>query len=782
MRAASLSTGLIVLCATSAAALATSNPPLAHPLLFVTQVPTSYDNVNMTISAPFANHLPTTLSAPRGGDLMLLNTNGSYRYLTLEAGYGSAGCSSLLTGNAAIAVRDPAVNWDASRAIFSMVIGAPANVGDAENYTWRLYEITNLQDVVGVLAATPVIQLVANQPPPPFNNVEPNYLSDGSIVFVTDRPRNGALALFPILDEYRAQPANSGLWRLDPASGSLTSLENTPSGSFGPFVDSFGRLVFTRWDHLNVDLNNDTGGTPTGKTPFDYLSESSTSTTGVAALDRYPEPIHAVDANVLNGFEINQLFPWTVNQDGTDEEILNHLGRHELLPSFKRSYANDANLVDFDATKVTRTNANPINAMFQIREDPTHPGRYVGVDGIEFFEHHSGQIVAINAAAAGNLLNANDITVDYVTDRQTWTPFFYGASYPYNIGHFRDPLPMSDGTLIAGFANTPAGENNSNTPLMPLPPSTYYFRLYRLAVAAAGNANALAGEYLPDDPNFIPGSGRGPLLGAGISKTVMYNYNSNLPGFPSGTVDYTGPLWELHPVEVVARGVPTTTAEAPLTGTPEQTVFDDFNSAHPGNGISVVQMQQFLTSRDLALVVIRNATSRDRADQQQPYNLQVPPGPPTAVETISNINPSSPLYCIDRMQFFEADQLRGEYATTGGSPADPLPGRRPLPTPLNASNATINNMPGDPAVPGSQYIAADGSVALFVPARRPMVWQSLAPAQASARHRIRSTRRSCANATGSSSSAARSVPATVATASTRPTRPARRFRATFRRR
>jgi len=60
----------------------------------------------------------------------------------------------------------------------------------------------------------------------------------------------------------------------------------------------------------------------------------------------------------------------------------------------------------------------------------------------------------------------------------------------------------------------------------------------------------------------------------------------------------------------------------------------------------------------------------------------------------------------------------------------PVPGRRPVARPLGDTNALLNNMPGDAATAGTQFIAADGSVALFVPAERPMVWQSLAPAQA----------------------------------------------------
>ncbi|HZP67388.1 MAG TPA: hypothetical protein VFB32_13890, partial [Rudaea sp.] len=535
----------------------------------------------------------------------------------------------------------------------------------------------------------------------------PNYLSDGSIVFVSDRPRNGAAALYPILDEYRAQPANSGVWRLDPASGALTLLENTPSGSFGPFVDSFGRLVFSRWDHLNQDLNNDPQTSPpTGITPFDYASEAPNASAGTPAVDLYPEAIHSIAGSNLNGFEINQFFPWTVNQDGTDEEIVNHIGRHELKQGFARSYTNDPNLIDFNAATSGRTNTVSINNLFQIREDPTTPGRYVGVDGLEFQMHRAGQIVALTAAAGVPpvLLNANAMTATYITDPATASV----VPNTFNIGHFRDPLPISDGRLVAAFAGTPGGESASGP--LPLPPGTYQFHLYTLTAVAQNGGT-----------EYVPGTA---LVAGGIAKSaIQYHYTSNIPGQASGTVNFTGQLWELQPVEIVARSVPPTTAQAPLTGTPEQAIFDAYNAAHPTDGVTVAEMQQFLVRENLALVVMRNVTSRDRADQQQPYNLAVAGG---GAQTISNVPAYAgpPLYCIDRMQFFEADQVRG---FTTGTVANPLPGRRPLPRPLNDAHAVAFNMPGDLAVPGSQFIETDGSVALFVPAQRPMVWQSLAP-------------------------------------------------------
>ena len=303
-----------------------------------------------------------------------------------------------------------------------------------------------------------------------------------------------------------------------------------------------------------------------------------------------------------------------MNQDGSDEEILNHIGRHDLKQSFNRSFTNDTNLIDFNATTSGRANQKPIDNLFEIREDPTTPGRYIGIDGVEFSMHHSGQIVAVNAASGAPpaLRNANAVTVTYLTDRQTATPYFTGASYPFNIGHFRDPLPLSDGSLVAAFSATPGVE--SATGPLPLPPASYHFSLYTLQSVAQNGGT-----------EFVPAAQ--PLVVGGISKNgIKYNYKSNIAGQPDGTVNYSGALWELQPVEVVARSVPPNTAQAPLAGTPEQTVFDTYNSAHPTSQITVADMQQFLRAQNLALVVIRNATSRDRADQQQPYDLSVPGG------------------------------------------------------------------------------------------------------------------------------------------------------------
>ncbi len=642
-------------------------PALAHavagPILFITQMPIPGDDIaQSTATSVFATHLASTAAAPRGGDLMLRATNGSLRNLTLEAGFGTG---AGFQGAAAIAVRDPAVHFSGSKAIFSMVIGAPISVGAPENYTWQLYEVDLSHNP---LTAVDIVK-VANQPA--FNNIYPNYLSDGQIVFVSDRPRNGAAILYPIKDEYRGQQANSGLWRLDPTSSALTLLEPTPGGSFTPFVDSFGRLVSVRWDHLMRD-----SGAIAATIPFDFISEASATTQ--AFVELFPEPIQSLAGSGVNGFEINQFFPWMVNQDGTGEETLNHIGRHELRAAMNRSFSTDANLVVFQAP-VGRKN---LTNFLQMREDPTTPGRYLGVNAPEFGTHASGQIVAINAANAGVLLNAAAMSVQHINSLKLSNTL----TIPADIGHFRDPLPLSDGSLIAAFANTYAAEP-SPAPATP----NYHFRLSTL------NKNATA------DGDAINGS----LLTSGLSKSVSYFVGSTL------VTQNNAALWELQPVEVIARAVPPVRIESPLAS-PETLAF-------AAAGVNEAAFRNYLRQQNLALLVMRNVTSRDASDRQQPYNLHV--AVPSGITTLASPATGGMTYDLAWMQFFQADQVRGYGAPNGG-----IAGRRTTPRYLHDPLSVQLNLPASAgADPGSTDIAADGSVAAFVPAQRAMSWQSTSP-------------------------------------------------------
>ncbi|HVJ63553.1 MAG TPA: hypothetical protein VM555_12680, partial [Tahibacter sp.] len=350
---------------------------LPYPILFVTQFPIPGDFT--AIGSVFGNHRGSVDLVGRGGDLYVRYPNGTLRNLTQEAGYGNAG----MQGATSIAVRDPAMSWDGTKAVFSMVVGAPTQQFVYVQSYFQLYEITGLG-----AGQTAVVTKVANQPPD-YNNVSPAYLSDGSLVFVSDRPRNGARHLYPQLDEYEEAPTPTGLWRLQPANGRLELLQYAVSGSFNPIVDSYGRLLFTRWDHLQRDQQNEGANNPYGI--FNWSSEGPQSTPTPDRSEVFPEPRIAAGGSGVNGFTINHFFPWVVNQDGTEEETLNHVGRHELHSYFNRSF-NEAGQVEFIAPP-----RNNILNFLQMREDPTMPGRYVGVDAPEFYTHASGQIVRIDA-------------------------------------------------------------------------------------------------------------------------------------------------------------------------------------------------------------------------------------------------------------------------------------------------------------------------------------------------------------------------------------------------
>ena len=623
---------------------------IANPILFVTQVPVPADFT--TVASTFGNHSGQVDSVARGGDLWIRYPDGSLKNLTRAAGYGMEGMQQ---GAKAIAVREPSVHWSGTKALFSMVSGAPQQYQWNEYY-WQIYEITGLGQ-----NETPAIRKIPNQPSA-FNNVSPFYGSDDRILFTSDRPRNGARHLYPQLDEYEEAPTVTGLWSLDPLSGDLRMLNHSPSGVFSPFLDSFGRVVFTRWDHLQRDQQADTDvldGNTYGT--FDYADESE----GAARLDQrvevFPEPrsdrTDLLAGTNLAGLSINHFFPWEINEDGTSEETLNHIGRHELHEYFNRSINDDETVEEFIDDTSGRTNQSAILNFFQIREDPARPGRYVGTDAPEFDTHAAGQIVSMLAEPSRS---ADDISVGYVTPRST------------ESGQYRDPLPLSNGTLLAVHTSETRGDDNEGTRANPK--SRYAFRIKALEPRNGAHA---AGE---------------PLT-PGIPASVTY-------WDPDVLVTWSGELWELNPVEVRARPRPASRRTA--LEEPEAKVFREEN-------VDPEAFRRDAAAKNLAVVVSRDVTARDRADKQQPFNLRVAGG------TAAHVTAAGKVYDLRFMQFFQGDQVRG----VGGTQS-PRAGRRVLARTMH--DAGNGPLAGAPA--GSVAIAADGSVAAFVPANRAMSWQT----------------------------------------------------------
>jgi len=642
-------------CDTAANAATT----LPNPIVFATQVPVPTDFA--TIGSVFANHQSGLGSVARGGDLMILYPNRQLCNLTRAAGLGESGVGQ--NGPNAIAVRDPDVHFDGQRVLFSMVVGGAPRQFERPSVFWQIFEVT------GLSIGQPVsVTRLAGQPVD-ANNVMPIYAPDGSIIFVSDRPHNGQPHLYPPLDEYESTPTPSGLWKLA-ADGSIKLMQHSPSGSFDPLIDSYGRVVFTRWDHLLRDQQGDspTAAARTGAVDYSSEAANATSTTNVSEVFPEPRAVAAlVEGTRFNGVRLNHFFPWMINLDGTEEETLNHVGRHELHRFFSRAFNDDDSLVDFNGQG--RVNPNSILNFLQIVEDPSQPGRYVGVEAPEFDTHGSGMLIALEASPE---INPDDMEIQYLTHPDTGN--VDTTPSPNHSGFYRNPAVLSNGELIASHAPSTLGVGNLGTPTNIDPRHDFQLK----SLAAAGNGFMAAQQSLT----------------GGINRQVTY-FN------PDQSVSFNGPLWELYAVEVRTRALPEIVVEPDLAQ-PERTVFDRV-------GVDESAFRDFLRRENLALMVARDVTTRDDLDRQQPFNLRVPGG-------VERTGDDGAVYDIPYFQFIQGDMIRGYNRS----------GRRVLSRFMHDSTVLQTNPPDSVPVPGAVRVFPDGSVASFVPVQRAMAWQSTA--------------------------------------------------------
>lgn len=625
-----------------------------NSIVFVTMVPNPTDFG--TLAATFGNHVPDADAAFRGGDLWIRYPDGSLKNLTQSAGYGNDG----FQGATSIAVRDPSVHWDGTKIIFSMVVGAPTKRYQVKTFYWQLYEVTGLGP-----SETPVITKVPNQPSN-YNNLSPTYASDDSIIFTSDRPRdNSVLHTYPQRDEYESSPVNSGIWKLTPQSGQMIIMDHAPSGNFNPIIDSFGRIIFTRWDHLQRDQQNIGGSSGA----FNYESEVSNNSLEQAS-EVFPEPRSDQDpdkqANV-NLHSLNHFFPWMMNQDGTNLETLNHLGRQEIGIYSDRSFNDDSNLEEFYGQYLTGQNKNQFEIFLHIKEDPTHPGTYLGTNCPEFRTHSGGQIVSLKGPPG---MNPDNMIVSYLTHKDTSETS--DSPSLNHTGFYRDSLPLSNGQLVASHTSNTQQDLNLGTRNNPI--SRFNYRLKLLTKS---------GEY------FIPSS----ALTSGISKSISF-------WDPDEMVSYNGQLWEMMAVELKSR---------PRPQAQTQVIPDIEASVITSMGVSIDELSSYLRSQNLALVVSRNLTSRDRNDHQQPFNLRI------AGTNTENIPSPGKVYEISSLEFFQGDLIRGYRQQNGG--------RRVLAQRMHSVGTGINPDVAGGAI-GSTKIAEDGSMAAFVPASRALSWQT----------------------------------------------------------
>ena len=640
-----------------------------NSIIFVTQVPIPADFT--TLGSVFGNHQATPESCGRGGDLWIRYPEGGLRNLTRSAGFGVYGAQH----TNGIAVRQPAVHWSGRKAVFSMIVGAPRFQYDYVTTSyWQLYEITNFLDA----ASLPIITKVPNQPTN-YDNISPIYGTDDRIIFTSDRPRNGQRHLYPQLDEYEEAPTVTGLWSLEPATGDLFLVNHAPSGAFSPILDHAGRVVFVRWDHLQRDQQADTDAENGSVTygAFNWSDESAISVATTNQTEVFPEPrsgrADLLAGTGLVGHNFNHFFPWQINEDGTEEETLNHVGRHELGGSYANAaFNNDPNIQDLYYFG-NHYNTNTIANFLQVSEDPRTPGLFYGIDAPEFGTHAGGQLVSLTG---GINLNASQMRITYLTPRSTSS---YGSS-PATIpadhsGFCRTPVMTTDGYMIASHTTNALSESGGGS--AGFPATKYDFRLKFLQFAN--------GFYAPDT-----------TLTSGLTNRASY-------WSPDTLITHTNFLWELDPAEVVARARPAKLQ--PHLAAPELAAF-------AGASVDVTAFQKYLRAHDLALIVSRDVTTRDKADRIQPFNLRV------AGTGHQTIGAAGKIYEVAWLQLFQADQLR---SLNYGNPATPRAGRRVIAQYLH--DPAVDN-PAPVAAPlASVRLGDDGSMAALVPARRALSWQ-----------------------------------------------------------
>ena len=675
----------------------------SKPILYVTQMPIpdevlthTVTETKMSIASTMQSPLADPAHAGRGGALWIRYADGTKRNLTAAAGFGGPvdanGNATGFQGAGSIAVHHPCMHWSGTKAVFAMVVGAPVSAVDATVFHWQLYEITSF-----AAGQTPVIAPVAGQPAG-YDNFEGCYDTQDRIIFVSDAPHGLQANLFPQLDEYLNVPTNSGLWRLDPAQGNqLKQIIHTPSGAFTPFLDHAGRVLFVQWDHLARDVsatydrpaNGGLGETWTqtfnGNGTFDSEVPGANFTPGTAAnyatFNTFPEPRNFDKTALLalgnvNGNALNQFFPWECREDGSSHEIINHVGRHEFGGSnLRNSFTDDPNLV-------LPTFANPTALdMLHLIESPVTTGTFYAVNPPELGTHMAGPILRFNGAFG---TDPDLMAITYVTPIVNVPNTAVGQVPLANaVDIYRNPLPLSDGNLLAVHAAVKQYDTNSGADAQH-PKSRYDFKLRMLMTSGA--------TMVPDTST---------VLVAEPNVSVSYFAGGMLLTYSAA------PLWELDPVEVTAPFKP-----APLgsgIASVEQTVFDEEKVHAP-------TFQNYLRAHNLALVVNRNSTRRDAADRQQPFNLKV------ATSATQTLGAAGKIYDVGWMQILQADAIRG-FTHSAAPGALPQPGRRHLPIALHD---TLGEMPAVAGAPGGAVkLGDDGSWAAILPAGRAVTWQML---------------------------------------------------------
>jgi hypothetical protein len=667
------------------------DPDIPNPIIFAAQVPLAGGDFVNRMST-FGNEASSDHDtagnggAPRGGDLMIRYPDGTLRNLTQEAGYGIAGGtgSSNNQDNAgAIVVRDPAVHWDGNKALFSMIVSSVTANGYGGNVRindrWQMYEVTGLRK-----GQKAIITKVPNQPTG-YNNINAIYGTDDRIIFATDLPRGGDSAhLYPNKDEYEGKAVTSGLWSLKPSMAyNITStnanllnpriLDHSPSGNYQPFVDSFGRLIFMRWDHMIRDqqadlpdrfLRCDSNTIWAGGYFLPVTFDNETSGASRREVTRYDNheiwPSRRSILNPKNDPSISLTGPcYTGNYSSNlwTYDGVNYSSQPSALPNLTPTLGAgfDTNAVESGPYgRVRLWNKNEFT-LWQIWQDGTE-GETLNHSGPHEFTAFLSQSflddTSLNEAAKPGLRDnkvfAGGSAGYFAPKEGAATPGVYYAvqslefanrttgpvirinaapslnprSMKFTMvttppdgagsisgGRFRTPLPLKNGKILASHTPTEAGNAAA---------AMTVFKIKKLISGSNGYMAASATNVT------------GVAAPAALTK-VITEWDRSIPGGNTNAlISRTVTMWELEPAEVVYRPRPATptTFDKPVqqintADAGAEAGNENIRATFTSNGVTMTEMRDWLIKYNLALMVTFDNTSRDAADRQQPINLRV---------------------------------------------------------------------------------------------------------------------------------------------------------------
>lgn len=203
------------------------------------QVPMAY--VVRPIGSPAQFGEPTNISSYSPGGQLLIRFNSTAKAIT----YRITRPLTLNDGD----VSDPESSFDGNKLVFALRCGLNASSLCNGNNTWNIweYDMTDRDLKNGILRQI-TDDLV-------YNDVDPAYLSDGRIVFSSNRQEmsqqvmtNMAIEPYPSLDETPAEEAH--VLHIMAFDGSnIKQISFGQSHDRNPVPAADGTILFSRWDH-----------------------------------------------------------------------------------------------------------------------------------------------------------------------------------------------------------------------------------------------------------------------------------------------------------------------------------------------------------------------------------------------------------------------------------------------------------------------------------------------------------------------------------------------------